>query len=248
MRRFLRYTIGNPAVATFTNSTIAFFVGKTTNTELSMELRAEAEREGDLVLLDHVDTYRNLTLKFIGATKWLAANRCLTSSTDVVVKLDDDIIVNAFLLASYVKRHMAATDTRHAATIHCAIIPPIHLKPIRTKKSKWFVTKEEYANETYPPFCSGAAYLMKASVLSLLGEATSRVPFFWVDDVYSTGLLRMAQNVTLVNITHMYNIFPSYRTTSIGKKTVFFHWGLTPRLFERAYRLWSSVLRQNQNM
>ncbi|XP_037514825.1 beta-1,3-galactosyltransferase 5 [Rhipicephalus sanguineus] len=248
MRQFLRYSIGNPAVATFVNSSIAFFVGKTTNTELREELHAEAECEGDLVLLDHVDTYRDLTLKFIGATKWLAANGCLSSSTDVIVKMDDDVIVNAFLLASYIKRRMAATKTRNLETIHCAIMPPVYLKPMRSKKSKWFVTEEEYDNDIYPPFCSGAAYLMKASVLALLGKATGSVPFFWVDDVYATGLLRMAQNVTLVNITRMYSIVPSYRTTSISNKTLFFHWGQTPRLFKRAYRLWASVLRQYLNM
>ncbi|KAH8039772.1 hypothetical protein HPB51_008704 [Rhipicephalus microplus] len=183
-RRVLRDTIGDPTVAAFVNSTIAFFVGKTSNTDVSEEVRAEAECEGDLVLLDHVDTYRNLTLKFIGATKWLTANHCLSSSTNVVVKLDDDVLVNVFLLAYYVERHMNAAETRNWRTIHCAT--SLYLKPFRDKNSKWFVTKEEYANDTYPPFCYGAAYLMKASVLVLLGEATGSVPFFWVDDVYST--------------------------------------------------------------
>ncbi|KAH7957610.1 hypothetical protein HPB52_020779 [Rhipicephalus sanguineus] len=245
-RRVLRDTIGNPAVTAFVNSTVVFFVGKTTNAEVSEEVRAEAECEGDLVLLDHVDTYRNLTLKFIGATKWLADHRCLSSSTDVVVKLDDDVIVNVFLLASYVERHMAAADTRNSRTIHCATMP--HLKPIRNKKYKWFVSKEEYANDTYPPYCCGAAYLMKASVLALLGEATGSVPFFWVDDVYSTGLLTNATNVTLVNIRRMCNISPPAETTAVKNKTLFFHWGQRPALFKRAYRFWASVLRQNRTM
>ncbi|KAL3218319.1 hypothetical protein MRX96_031589 [Rhipicephalus microplus] len=175
-RRVLRDTIGDPGVSAFVNSTIAFFIGKTSNTDVSEEVRAEAECEGDLVLLDHVDTYRNLTLKFIGATKWLADNRCLSSSTDVVVKLDDDVIVNVFLLAYYVEQHMNAAETRNWRTIHCATMP--YLKPIRNNDSKWFVTKEEYANDTYPPYCCGAAYLMKASVLALLGEAIGSVPFF----------------------------------------------------------------------
>ncbi|KAL1420842.1 hypothetical protein MTO96_023696 [Rhipicephalus appendiculatus] len=242
-RRVLRDTIGNPAVAAFVNSTIVFFVGKTSNAEVSEEVRAEAECLGDLVLLDHVDTYRNLTLKFIGATKWLAANRCLGSSTNVIVKLDDDVIVNVFLLAYYIKRHMRA-DARNSRTIHCATMA--YLKPIRDKKYKWFVSKKEYANDTYPPYCCGAAYLMKASVLALLGEATGSVPFFWVDDVYSTGLLTNATNVTLVNLRRMYSVSPSVETTAIKKKTLFLHWGQRPVLFKRVYRFWASVLRQHR--
>ncbi|XP_037281041.2 beta-1,3-galactosyltransferase 5 [Rhipicephalus microplus] len=239
-RRVLRDTIGDPTVAAFVNSTIAFFVGKTSNTDVSEEVRAEAECEGDLVLLDHVDTYRNLTLKFIGATKWLTANHCLSSSTNVVVKLDDDVLVNVFLLAYYVERHMNAAETRNWRTIHCAT--SLYLKPFRDKNSKWFVTKEEYANDTYPPFCYGAAYLMKASVLVLLGEATGSVPFFWVDDVYSTGLLRNVTNVSLVNITRMYHVIPPAETTAIAEKTLFLHWGQRRALLRRVYRLWVSVL------
>ncbi|KAL1420844.1 hypothetical protein MTO96_023697 [Rhipicephalus appendiculatus] len=209
-RRVLRDTIGNPAVAAFVNSTIVFFVGKTSNAEVSEEVRAEAECEGDLVLLDHMSS---------------------------------SIIVNVFLLAYYVERHMRA-DNRNSRTIHCATIP--YLKPIREKKYKWFVSKKEYANDTYPPYCCGAAYLMKASVLALLGEATRRVPSFCVDDVYSTGLLSNATNVTLVNIGGMCDNFPSVETTAVRKKTLFLHWGQKPVLFSKVYRFWASVLRQNR--
>ncbi|XP_054918056.1 beta-1,3-galactosyltransferase 5-like [Dermacentor andersoni] len=242
-RRLLRSTIGNPAVAAFLNSSVVFFVGQTTDAELSAEVRAEAACEGDVVLLEHVDTYRNLTYKFIGATKWLTANGCLGPSTDVVVKLDDDVIVNVFLLASYVKRHLAA-GTRDSRRVHCATMPV--LKPIREKKFKWFVTKEEYANDTYPPYCCGAAYLMRASVLALLVEATSSVPFFWVDDVYATGLLTRAANVSLVDIRKKYVIFTSKNTTAVSNSTLFLHWGMTPTLFTRTYRFWANVLGQNR--
>ncbi|XP_037564529.1 beta-1,3-galactosyltransferase 1 [Dermacentor silvarum] len=242
-RRLLRDTIGNPAVATFFNSSVAFFVGKTTNADLNKEVRAEAEYEGDVVVLEHVDTYRNLTLKFIGATKWLVANRCLSSSTGVVVKLDDDVIVNVFLLASYVEHYLAG-DTRDSPSIHCATMP--YLKPIRDRRYKWFVTKKEYASDTYPPYCCGAAYLMKASVLTLLEKATHNATFFWVDDVYATGLLTKAANVTLVNIRRMCAISPPAETTSVSNYTLFLHWGMTRTLFLRAYQLWASVLSQNR--
>ncbi|KAH7958502.1 hypothetical protein HPB49_002091 [Dermacentor silvarum] len=242
-RRLLRDTIGNPAVAAFLNSSVVFFVGQATNAELSEEVRAEAECEGDVVLLEHVDTYRNLTYKFIGATKWLAANRCLSSSTDVVVKLDDDVTVNVFLLESYVKR-LLASGPRGSRSVHCAIMPV--LKPLREKKWKWFVTREEYANDTYPPYCCGAAYLMRASVLALLAEAIRSVPFFWVDDVYATGLLTKAANVTLVDIRPSYVIFTSKNTTAVSNSTLFLHWGMTATLFTRTYQFWATVLRQNR--
>ncbi|KAH9383351.1 hypothetical protein HPB48_024566 [Haemaphysalis longicornis] len=78
-RQLLRSTIGNREVAAFVNSSLVFFVGTTPDLKLREEVHTEAEEEGDVVELDFLDTYRNLTHKFIGATKWLKANQCLNS-------------------------------------------------------------------------------------------------------------------------------------------------------------------------
>ncbi|XP_077534862.1 uncharacterized protein LOC144146803 [Haemaphysalis longicornis] len=240
-RRFLRKTIGSPGIAAFVNSSLVFFVGNTTDKRLQEKVDAEALEEGDLVKLDFLDTYRNLTLKFIKATKWLMASGCLKPKKRVLVKLDDDVIVNVFLLASYVE-DMLAMDALLSPNIYCAVKKV--LEPIRYRSSKWFVSKEEYSADKYPPYCAGAAYMMPASVLVSLGRAASRVPFFWIDDVYATGLVARVANVSLIDIARHYRINPSKHTLAVGHNTLFFHWGLSPVLFSRSHKLWMGVVSQ----
>ncbi|KAH9377475.1 hypothetical protein HPB48_006264 [Haemaphysalis longicornis] len=206
---------------------------------------AEAAKEGDLVKLDFLDTYRNLTLKFIKATKWLMASGCLKPKKRVLVKLDDDVIVNVFMLASYVE-DMLAMGAFLSPNIYCAVKKV--LEPIRYRSSKWFVSKEEYSADKYPPYCAGAAYMMPTSVLASLGRAASSVPFFWIDDVYATGLVARVANVSLIDIARHYRINPSKHTLAVGHSTLFFHWGLSPVLFSRAHKLWMGVVNQKYNV
>ncbi|KAH9383356.1 hypothetical protein HPB48_024571 [Haemaphysalis longicornis] len=86
----------------------------------------------DLVELDFIDTYRNLTHKFIGATKWLTANDCLNSPDLCVVKLDDDVIVNVYLLTSYVQ-YMLALDPLVSTEY-----PLLHFHACKTHSSEEF--------------------------------------------------------------------------------------------------------------
>ncbi|KAH9383353.1 hypothetical protein HPB48_024568 [Haemaphysalis longicornis] len=191
-RHLLRSTIGHTDVAAFVNSSMVFFVGTTPDSKLREEVHAEAESYGDVVELDFIDTYRNLSHKFIRATKWLLANGCLNTSQRVVVKLDDDVMVNVFLLTSYVK-YLLTLDHSAEPSIHCLILALE--KPIRRMNSKWFVSRQEYSSFKYPPYCLGVAFVMHVSVLALLSQAVHHVPFFWVEDVYSTGLVARSAKV-----------------------------------------------------
>ncbi|XP_077532228.1 uncharacterized protein LOC144144596 [Haemaphysalis longicornis] len=242
-RDLLRSTIGKEEVAAFVNSSLVFFVGTTPDQKLREKVHEEAERYGDLVELDFIDTYRNLTHKFIGATKWLTANDCLNSSERVVVKLDDDVMVNVFLLTSYVE-YMLALDPLVSPSIHCYTL--WREGPIRKKNSKWFVSRQEYRSFRYPPYCVGAAFMMHAPVLALLGRAAHNVPFFWVDDVYATGMVARSAKVDFNNIQRHYYLAPTENTVTIGKNTLFLHMGQQPVLFKRADKLWESMMMHNQ--
>jgi len=54
---------------------------------------------------------------------------------------------------------------------------------------KWAVNRTDFADNFYPPYCSGIAWVFTTDIVQALYRVSSRVKFFWVDDVYITGIL-----------------------------------------------------------
>jgi len=59
------------------------------------------------------------------------------------------------------------------------------------REGKWKVEKSEWAEDFYPTYCSGSAFVMSPDVVVALHRVSYSVPFFWVDDFYLTGLLAL---------------------------------------------------------
>lgn len=74
------------------------------------------------------------------------------------------------------------------------------IKPYRDTGSKWYVSKDLYAGDEYPDFCSGLAYLMKTHVATKIYSICDQSNFLWIDDVFVTGILRENYNC-LTNYT-----------------------------------------------
>lgn len=67
----------------------------------------------------------------------------------------------------------------------------------RDPKYKWFVAKELYPDAKYPDYCSGSSYLVNTSDAAKIYFVSSHTDFFWVDDVYITGILREKYNLLI---------------------------------------------------
>ncbi|KAK8778878.1 hypothetical protein V5799_019783 [Amblyomma americanum] len=239
LRAWLRKTIGNPEIEAFVNSAIVFFVGLAPDTNQRLAVEEEAAREGDVVVLNFTDTYRNLSLKFIHGAEWVLEN-CGLNSTTTIVKMDDDVLVNVFALSAYV-----ASPVMSRKGIHCVVYSKV--RPVR-KKSKWVVTKEEYAPAKYPAYCAGAAFMVRPAVLSTLYQASRRVPVFWVDDVYVTGILASLTKVDMVNIKLYFGLFFSNKTETVRNTILFVNTGGPNYIRHKVDRLWQSVLLANQSV
>lgn len=72
-------------------------------------------------------------------------------------------------------------------------------KPIRESKSKWFVSKDVYPDEKYPDYCSGSSYLMNTNDAKKIYSVSNQTNFFWIDDVFVTGILRSKYQEILNN-------------------------------------------------
>lgn len=80
----------------------AFILGLTDNDVTQNRIKEESETFGDIIQVKMSDFYRNLTLKVAGLLNWLHRN-CAT--IDFVLKVDDDVYVNARNLATFVQSY-----------------------------------------------------------------------------------------------------------------------------------------------
>jgi len=131
--------------------------------------------------------------------KW-ASEHCAEAT--YVLKADDDAFVDVEQLRRLLLRSFgtpassssapSASVAGEDATLACSVQPDGG----RVQRTgKWAASRRQYAGETYPAFCSGLAYVLKPSLARRLLDAADAVPFFWIDDVYVTGLVARAAGV-----------------------------------------------------
>lgn len=165
-----------------------FMVGAPDNARVQTRLVRESSRFGDVVQGRWFrDAYRNLTYKHMMALRW-SADRCPRSAR--VVKMDDDVAVNPYRLRDVVA-------ARGYQLTGCVIAA----KPIRDPRNKWYVSRDEYAADAYPHFLSGWLYVATAeSVHALLRAVGPREKYFWIDDLYVTGVLAQRARIPLTDL------------------------------------------------
>ena len=157
-----------------------FMLGRPTYRADQNALAMESEMYGDIVQQAFGDHYRNLTYKHIMALRWITQ---YCRQTQHIIKADDDTAVNIFQLIT----GLAEGELSFMNTIYCSIYS--HMHPRRDKSDKWYMSWEEYPEEVYPPYCEGYAYILDPKLAPKLVEAALTTLYFWIDDVYVTGIL-----------------------------------------------------------
>ncbi|ODM92808.1 Beta-1,3-galactosyltransferase 1, partial [Orchesella cincta] len=171
---------------------------------LENSIRRENELFGDIVVGDFIDCYRNLTYKHLLGYKWI--NKYCPGAT-FILKTDDDAFVDIFQLFDFISRTYGFAPK--PGTLICNVFPE-GTKPVRAKKargSKWSVTMDEYPHSVYPRYCGGLAYLATGDVVARILDVSDRVKFFWIDDVFVTGILRELAEIEpfYLNLRYLYD-------------------------------------------
>lgn len=215
LRDMIRQTWANQGVWVKFRVKTMFFIGRpvkpnateSESVQLDIELYKavieESRSKSDVILGDFMDTYRNLTMKTLTALKWVT-DYCAGST--YYIKVDDDVIVNAFQVQQMLSMTSATAaaarangnaNALEADEIACCYFRNLAVKRNRSE-SKWFVTEKELPiNITvYPPFCSGMGYIMRTETALKLYKASFFEPFLWIDDIYVTGFLAQRINAT----------------------------------------------------
>lgn len=189
-RQAVRDTWGSYAADAGHNTSLVFLLGTTPSAELQARLVNESEQHGDIVQEDFVDSYRNLTLKSVALLKWVTV---YCNASTYVLKADDDMYVNVSNLLAALR----AESEKHQAFVMGHVF--VGARPVQNKDSKWYTPVEVFGEKVYPRYTSGTSYAMSTSAARLLYRASAEVPFFWLEDIYITGLCSRKAGVIVVH-------------------------------------------------
>ncbi|GFR72600.1 beta-1,3-galactosyltransferase 1 [Elysia marginata] len=123
-------------------------------------VRTESDLHGDLLYLDMLDSYFNLTLKLMSAFQWVR-DHC--DSVKFVLKVDTDTFVNVPLLLDLLilnEHRLQYSVTGYVysqeRTVH--------------RRGKWAVNQTRYPPPIYPVYASGTSYIFASDLLQFFSS------------------------------------------------------------------------------
>lgn len=209
-RRILRESVGNALLEARYNWSIVFFVGLSNVEKVSQGVINEAQVHGDIAVLPFLDTYRNLTYKFVYGIKWTVEN---CPKVRFILKMDDDIVIHIPTIMKKFGRIPESPVAAGGPKIHCCVWD--NMPVLRQTALPWYLSEKMYPKNVFPRYCSGSAVFIEASALLALYNATFSVPYIPVDDAYVTGELAAAAGITHEPLNNVYS-FDTNLWTSVG--------------------------------
>ncbi|XP_050390077.1 UDP-GalNAc:beta-1,3-N-acetylgalactosaminyltransferase 1-like [Patella vulgata] len=182
-RENIRETYGARKLFLPTEVRVIFLLGRVEDLNLQRGIVDEHNKYGDIIQGDFKDAYHNLTYKAVMGLHWVS-HYC--PDVEYVIKTDDDVM---FDMWRFIKQVYA-----NILFISRTIYGIARFNDCIPRSGKWTVPSNFLRGYSYYPFqfCIGFVLIISADVIPDLYFASFKVPFFWLDDVYLTGLLRSA--------------------------------------------------------
>ena len=141
-------------------------------------IKQESEIYGDIVQINFSDTYYNLTTKTMMGFRWVST---YCGNAKYTLKVDDDMIVSVTHLTDYLNGLIKST-THQTNSLLCMY----HKRSFvfRDKSSKFYLSKEEYSQDNYDPYCDGQAYMLTTDLVVKMYNASLYVAQIKFEDVY----------------------------------------------------------------
>ncbi|VDM55096.1 unnamed protein product [Angiostrongylus costaricensis] len=168
------------------NFTVLFPVGLSKDEEVNSALGREHEAHANILQTNFVDSYRNLTLKSYSWANYVRKN---CTSVKAVLKIDDDVALNV----KEVFKYLDDIDP-NGNILYCNPVKRVAVE--REKRNMWYVSFEQYPHEFYPEYCLSPIYAGTPGTFAKLYNATTAVNHFWIDDVFSTGVVGLEAGVS----------------------------------------------------
>ncbi|XP_068781970.1 beta-1,3-galactosyltransferase 5-like isoform X2 [Struthio camelus] len=101
-----------------------------------------------------------------------------------ILKTDDDCFVNTDRLPTF----LAELNTARTGLYVGSLFSQEKRQVIREPSSKWYVSRQDYRPDKYPPYASGIGYVLSLDAAEKILEAARRVRPIPVEDAY-VGIL-----------------------------------------------------------
>lgn len=173
-----------------------FVIGKALSAEQSEEIRQEAAFFEDILVLNMTDGYKNLVIKILSELLW----SLIHVNPRFILKADDDVYVHVPGLLSWLDNY--ANNNYAGDKLYGGfVIGDGEVR--RGEKRKNRVARDCLAKDFYPPYCTGAFYVLSTDILPSLFKAVERRPAFPVEDAYM-GILAQEIGLQPVDIPGFY--------------------------------------------
>ncbi|KAH7712208.1 lactosylceramide 1,3-N-acetyl-beta-D-glucosaminyltransferase A-like isoform X1, partial [Aphelenchoides avenae] len=165
---------------------LRFFVCGTDVYE-QQHLFEENRRHGDMVFCDLPDDYFQLHLKIHAIMQW---QQTYCPLAQFWLKADDDVAVHLPRLLYWINEDFRKNLASNPKVIF-GVFGSGRVR--RDKKDKWFVPYEVYAYRYFPPYSTGASYVVTSAAVRAILNGTSTTNGLHVEDALYTGVI--ASNV-----------------------------------------------------
>ncbi|KAH9502352.1 hypothetical protein Btru_073518 [Bulinus truncatus] len=145
-------------------------------------LQSESVEHGDIVVVNVIDTYRNLSLKILSGIEW-TLKYC--SGVDYLLKVDDDTLINAPLMVEL----LVHVQNRSKDNKFVLGLMHTYKKPEVSRSGRWEVSEKDYPFRYYPKYFYGHSYAISGASLQLISAVAKKVTLIAPEDAYFTGIL-----------------------------------------------------------
>lgn len=160
---------------------VVFLLGKTSNVSETEIVERESSTFQDIVEIDFIDSYYNLTTKVLHGLKWIRMN---CPDVDFVVKADEDVFINIIELIRQLHKFSNEGSEYVLGTVQRE---KRNTKVIR--EGRWGVSYDEMPLAYYPPYAQGNCYVISGSLVPKIVETAPYFPYLPIEDAFITGVL-----------------------------------------------------------
>ena len=177
---------------------------------IEKRLTEEAMSYNDLLVVDFIESYENLTLKVLAGLHWTIK---FNLNVKFVLKTDDDVLINT---PSLLERLSAMKTNRSSGFLAGSLLA----KNPTVRSGKHRISFQQYKGKILPRYVGGSAYIMSKDVakklneLALLDKSTELVR---LEDLYVTGFLAKQGNIVPTQLENA-KYFVEYRAPRFVEK------------------------------
>ena len=159
-----------------------FMMGFHGNHYIDQSVKDESQTHRDILRVNLTESYRGLINKVLLTFEWVTN---LDTKPRFIVKADHDIYVKIQELATWLETLNTSTSTK----LYAGFIIR-NARVIRNIQSPWYVTKEDYSEEFFPPYCRGPFYIFSRNLFLDVVYTSNVIKPFPVEDAYLAVLVK----------------------------------------------------------